>query len=43
MVCGCVLLIVVPWQAGPRIGEALALAETDLDVDRGGVVVPLSP
>ena len=32
-------LIVVLWRAGLRIGEALALAETDLDARRGGVLV----
>jgi site-specific recombinase XerD len=32
-------LIVVLWRAGLRISEALALAETDLDVDRGAVLV----
>jgi integrase len=32
-------LIVVLWRAGLRIGEALALAETDLDARRGAVVV----
>lgn len=32
-------LIVVPWRAGLRIGEALALAETDLDARRGAVLV----
>ena len=32
-------LIVVLWRAGLRIGEALALAETDLDARRGAVLV----
>jgi site-specific recombinase XerD len=32
-------LIVVLWRAGLRISEALALAETDLDADRGAVLV----
>ena len=32
-------LIVVLWRAGLRIGEALALAETDLDAQRGAVLV----
>ncbi len=32
-------LIVILWRAGLRIGEALALAETDLDASRGAVVV----
>ena len=32
-------LIVILWRAGLRIGEALALAETDLDVSRGAVLV----
>lgn len=32
-------LIIVLWRAGLRIGEALALAETDLDPRRGAVVV----
>jgi integrase/recombinase XerD len=32
-------LIVVLWRAGLRISEALALAETDLDPDRGGILV----
>lgn len=32
-------LIVILWRAGLRIGEALALAETDLDVSRGAVSV----
>ncbi len=32
-------LIVVLWRAGLRIGEALALAETDLDARRGSVLV----
>jgi len=34
--CG---LVVMLWRAGLRISEALALAETDLDPDRGSVVV----
>src|SRR5436190_22986928 len=32
-------LIVILWRAGLRIGEALALVETDLDPCRGAVVV----
>ena len=32
-------LIVILWRAGLRIGEALALAETDLDAARGAVLV----
>ncbi len=32
-------LIVVLWRAGLRIGEALALAETDLDARRGSVLL----
>jgi site-specific recombinase XerD len=32
-------LVVLLWRAGLRIGEALALAETDLDVRRGAVLV----
>jgi Phage integrase family len=32
-------LIVILWRAGLRIGEALDLAETDLDVARGAVLV----
>jgi integrase len=32
-------LIVVLWRAGLRIGEALDLAETDLDSSRGAVLV----
>ena len=32
-------LIVILWRAGLRIGEALELAETDLDRSRGAVVV----
>ena len=32
-------LIVLLWRAGLRIGEVLALAESDLDVARGGVLV----
>jgi integrase len=32
-------LIVILWRAGIRIGEALDLAETDLDASRGAVLV----
>ncbi len=32
-------LIVVMWRAGLRIGEALALTESDLDVGRGAILV----
>lgn len=32
-------LIVMLWRAGLRISEALAIAETDLDADRGAVLV----
>src|ERR1700728_2956407 len=32
-------LIVILWRAGLRISEALALAETDLDLRRGAVIV----
>jgi integrase/recombinase XerD len=32
-------LIVVLWRAGLRIGEALALAASDLDTDRGSILV----
>ena len=32
-------LIVILWRAGLRIGEALELAETDLDASRGAVLV----
>jgi site-specific recombinase XerD len=32
-------LIVILWRAGVRIGEALDLAETDLDASRGAVLV----
>jgi site-specific recombinase XerD len=32
-------LIVVMWRAGLRISEALALTESDLDLDRGAIVV----
>ncbi len=32
-------LIVLLWRAGLRISEALALAESDLDATRGGVLV----
>lgn len=32
-------LIVVLWRAGLRISEALTLAETDLDHDRGAILV----
>jgi len=35
MVCGCVVM----WRAGLRIGEALALTESDLDPDRGAILV----
>ena len=31
-------LIVLPWRAGLRVGEALALTETDLDRSRGAVL-----
>ena len=31
-------LIVVPWRAGLRISEALALTESDLDVNRGAIL-----
>jgi hypothetical protein len=31
------VLIVILWRAGPRIHEALALAEADLDQRRGAV------
>ncbi len=33
-------LIVVPWRAGLRISEALALQESDLDPERGAVPIP---
>jgi site-specific recombinase XerC len=33
-------LLVILWRAGVRIGEALDLAETDLDASRGAVLVP---
>jgi integrase len=33
-------IIVVLWRAGLRVGEALALAETDLDPARGGGAGP---
>ncbi len=33
------VLIVLLWRAGLRISEALALAESDLDCERGGVLV----
>jgi site-specific recombinase XerD len=33
-------IIVVLWRAGLRINEALALNETDLDRDRGSLLVP---
>lgn len=36
---GRVRLIVVLWRAGLRVGEALALALSDLDPARGSVVV----
>jgi integrase len=32
-------LIVILWRAGLRIGEALALAETDMDARRGAVLI----
>jgi len=32
-------IIVVLWRAGPRISEALALIETDLDPNRGSLLV----
>lgn len=32
-------IIVVLWRAGLRISEALALSETDLEPDRGSVIV----
>jgi site-specific recombinase XerD len=32
-------LVVLLWRAGLRIGEALALTESDLDVARSGVLV----
>jgi integrase len=32
-------LIVVLWRAGLRISEALTLAESDLDLDRGAILV----
>jgi integrase len=32
-------LIVVLWRAGLRISEALALAESDLDLNRGAILV----
>jgi site-specific recombinase XerD len=32
-------LIVLLWRAGLRISEALALTESDLEVDRGSVLV----
>jgi integrase/recombinase XerD len=32
-------LIVVLWRVGLRISEALALTETDLDTDRGSLLV----
>jgi site-specific recombinase XerD len=32
-------LIVILWRAGLRIGEALALNETDLDPDRGALLI----
>jgi integrase len=33
-------VIVALWRAGLRVGEALALAESDLDPARGAVLVP---
>ena len=39
MASGCERLIVILWRAGLRIGEALDLAETDLDAARGAVMV----
>lgn len=35
---GCALMVVM-WRAGPRIGETLALTESDLDADRGAIIV----
>jgi site-specific recombinase XerD len=32
-------IIVVLWRAGLRISEALALSETDLNPDRGSLVI----
>ena len=32
-------LIVVMWRAGLRIGEVIALTESDLDPDRGTILV----
>jgi site-specific recombinase XerD len=32
-------LIVVLWRAGLRISEALALTETDLDLNRGAILI----
>ncbi|HZU40459.1 MAG TPA: tyrosine-type recombinase/integrase [Solirubrobacteraceae bacterium] len=32
-------VIVVLWRAGLRIGEALALNEADLDLDRGALLI----
>jgi site-specific recombinase XerD len=32
-------LIVVLWRSGLRISEALALAESDLDLERGSILV----
>jgi site-specific recombinase XerC len=32
-------LIVVPWRAGLRISEALALTENDLEISRGALLV----
>jgi site-specific recombinase XerD len=32
-------VIVVLWRAGLRISEALAVTETDLDADRGALLV----
>ena len=36
---GCAAVIVVLWRAGLRISEALALSETDLDPERGALLV----
>ena len=38
-VCGCAASSSCLWRAGLRISEALALNETDLDPDRGSVLV----
>ena len=32
-------VMVVCWRAGLRVGEALALAETDLDRSRGAILI----